>query len=214
MSLFGEPQLKVRPVKILLGLLCAGVLVSCGDDDETGPPSEAEILTHPGSVWTYTVDFNFYSQRDTNEVTVRVLDAGSDGPEGPPTARWEIDYGDTADTSFVYVSGDTVKIVAKYYWAVGSLSQSFVFPLRVGDFWVNPYCCSDTSRVVARDSIQVPSGSYESYKIDRSNRSFNFQLHTTTWFDPAIGIIKQYRSIYDIGPYSEETWELTGYETK
>lgn len=183
-------------------------LSSCSDDDsESVIP---EILIRPGTTWQYRVELGAVL-RDTVDATVRVFEPGPAERALEAVAVWQISYDGHVDTSFVRTHENAVFIVPQDADGLRRRRDHYVFPLAVGKVWRGPECCDDSSKVEAVETIFVPAGEFETWRVERSVQGFNSQFNATAWIATETGIVRLEQFEYDLGFLEHRTWVLTAF---
>ena len=90
-------------------------------------------------------------------------------------------------------------------WKITSL----VFPLAVGRSWDFGVFLSDYKVVEARETLVVPAGEFEAFRVARIVDVSGVNIRTEQWF-AAVGLVKM-RDFVLIGPLSDEEGEHIGY---
>jgi len=198
--------------KPILMLLLAGPLAIAGcAESTTEPPEQQGNTTFPstvGSSWTYR--WQDLNAGTTETVTANVFGTAPKAPYGT-VALIAVEHPDRTDTLFQAVSGDTVKIESYGPNPYRPTPAWFILPLEVGSMWWGATWI-DTTRVEGRDTLTVPAGTFtDAVRIHETWWGFNAAGDVMTWVVPGVGIVKEDRQEYELGPLQHYVRELTAY---
>ncbi len=193
---------------LFIGLIAAG---GCSDSTTRPPveqPPQTILPSTVGSSWTYR--WQDLNAGTTDTVTVTVFDTAHREPYGT-VALLAVEHPDRTDTLFQAVSGDTVKIESYGPYPYYPTPVWFVLPLEVGSMWHGAVWV-DTTWVEGQGALTVPAGTFtDAFRIHETWWGFNAGGDVTTWVVPGVGIVKEERWEYDLGPGPHYTRELTAY---
>ncbi len=202
---------KSRPLFALVLVLALGGCSDSSPNHEVQNPDKV----FPSTVGT-TWDYRWHDDvaEATNTVTVSVAGTAS-LPRYGTVKILTYEAGAAPDTGFLAVTGDTVSFLQKSYYPLGQYPRVavFVLPLEVGATWRRPFFFNDTSRVEAVETVTVPAGTFAgAIRIQETwGPAFNSFGSVTTWVVPGVGIVKEDRREYSLGPLAEYQRELIAY---
>jgi hypothetical protein len=192
------------PLSFILGVSLAVFLLSC-HDDTVKPDIQEDFPNSIGSSWEYFLYDSLTDRIDT--VSVAITDTTT-LPNDEQSTIWIYTYSDKTDTTYVSISGDTVKL----YYDVNALwnYRSYIFPLEVGNTWIGGN--GDSTIVVTSSAISVTAGEFQNgFLIETNLAGFNRWGTISSWFVPHIGPVRMHRKEFALGPFKNETWELLDY---
>mgnify|MGYP001044051904 CR=1 FL=1 len=179
---------------------------SCGQSG-TQPQSEWETFpTTVGSTWVYEWTDHLRSETDTVLVTVT---GTRDVPPWGSAKVLVTQHKSWSDTMYVVSTADTVRFIPGRYLGFGR--ATFVLPLQVGARWSIGFV--DSSWVAQGGPVSVPAGVFhEAFLVEqRYGPIFNSFLSANTWVVQGVGIVREDRREYDLGPIADYGRKLLAY---
>lgn len=193
----------------LVILLLPLMFMACENSTENKNPSPSAATLFPnvvGDRWTYTIHDSLTGSVDTLNMKI----VGTTTGNGKSLTVWAVDSRIYTDTLYVHIDRDTVKFYDDP--VPNNVDYKFVFPLMIGNHWMNQYQLYDSTMVKSIEWVTVPADTYnDAYRIERHWTSFNIHGYSITWFVNNIGIIKMDRSILGFDNI-RESWELISYK--
>ena len=187
-------------------IILAVAVLGCGDS-ASAPEKVTDVFpTQVGSTWVYRL-----TDRNTGELdTLEVTSIGDREFEGWGSVHVLVyRFRSWSDTVFVAAQEDTVRFLPSV--RTGYFSAGFVLPLEVGATWSLWF--NDTTRVVEKGEVITEAGEFPgSFRVEVAvPYHFNSFLLATMWVYPGVGIIKETREEYNLGPVMRYDRELIAY---
>ncbi len=193
--------------KILFLIIISLLFAACENSTENNPAPD-NTKTFPNKVgdkWIYAVHDSVTNSEDTLTISI----VGTTTGNGKNLTVWTRKSNFYNDTFYVFIDKNTVYYYTDSYPNV--IDNEIVFPLEVGKYWKNPDQISDSSKVIAKETVNVPADNFpDAYRIERNWSSFNVYGHSLTWFVDNVGIVKEYVRIQGFDNI-KQTWELLDY---
>jgi len=185
-------------------ILC---LTSCSK----GNANNEQIQDFPdaiGNSWTYNVFDSIKHISDTEFVKIIGTTTLNNGMNSKIIRT--INYF-SADTTFTYLETSGNRAIFYLNKDAKDYNKVYQFPLKENTYWFGENLL-DTNKVISKENIIVPAGSFIAYKIHRSYTVTNVGINETEWYTPKIGMIKRDYYERNIGFTIKKTYELVYYK--
>jgi hypothetical protein len=203
-------------LKYLFNLLfLALILVGCSKDNQNVPTNG--FPNQIGDKWVYRLTESY---SDTL-VQVEIVGQGT-LPNGVNAKIWKYTYQNLfrnyVDTFWVSNINDDVRI---YYKPCFTCTEPmpdeklhYIFPLSVGNSWYTIAAYGDTTKVIDKESISVPAGTFNNvFRLSKVQGYVNNSwTNDTIFFQENVGIVKLIQHEANLGPVpGDGVWELISY---
>jgi hypothetical protein len=190
--------------RVFVALMILGAVVGCGGSPSS-PRSSDVFPTAIGSTWSYR--WKDLNSGRTDTVVVTLTEEKDLAPWG---TGWILVAAHPGwdESAFRVVRGDTISFVPL---SPRTLGARFVLPLEAGAAWGS---VEDASRVEKVGRVVVPAGTFSDGVLVTWDYPYRFNTmgHASTWVVPGVGIVKETRTEYDLGPTVAYDRELIGFE--
>jgi hypothetical protein len=195
-------------LSLFIAILGIGLaLVACSDKPTDPGSGNANVFPHRvGDNWTYEIFDSTAATYDTVVVTIAV-----DTVLNNHSAKiWEYKYKSKADSTVVYIYGDTVQIYLIYPTIEQTPLDQYIFPLHVGDQWISTILMVRTE-VVERGPVSTKVEDFEiGYRIQKLPYLLDNPREVNSWFVDYRGIVKMTIRYID-GEQHAIFWDLIDY---
>lgn len=190
------------------------VLNSCHKDTSLNNQKASEYFPNKiGNSWQYSVYDSSLQKQYNVTVTITGINKLVDGYDA---YIWQYKYPDYADTNYVRLDVDTIKVYDKSrIETIRGLQfplNTYVLPFKDGQRWDGKLLAVDSSHVTAIDSISTSSETFiNGFNIYHYYLGPNIEYIDNYGFIPNIGMVKMYFNHYNFAPRNKQLWQLKKY---
>jgi hypothetical protein len=188
-------------------------ILSC-NDDSVGPDKDLDsmaVTDFPNMTeiwWKYQVYDSLGSLFDT----VRVACEGNTTLHGRNAVIWVYHYRTYQESLYVYVSDDTI-----YFFNDTSYTQPlrfYVFPLKVGHFWLLDPSSHDTTEVIQKGTVATEAGEFPNSFLVSTEWDYPDNVgDEKIWISRGVGIVKERIYSTTLATTSITKWDLISFQT-
>ena len=216
----------MKAIHFLLTLIlaCSSIFFSACHKNGAAPNLSKYYPNDVGDSWIYDVVDSAKSTTNnpsspvhyTVNVTIVGIKKLADGKDA---SVWKYDYPSGADTNYVRISGDTVKIFDSGYASTAEALNYpgliFIVPFSVNNRWTGKIYGIDTSRVVGASNVSSPTQTFQNvFEIYHHYTGPNTELNDHYFFKANVGIVAENLMHYLNGPITYRSWTLRSFTVR